>query len=67
MLCGCTKEKVRLIKMGDEKSFGSAHSVKLKRKIWQALERTPRGRGWGWKGDERRGTERYQMYRIKTQ
>lgn len=57
MLCECTKEKITLIKVGDEKSFCSAHRVKLERKIWQTLERTPRGWGWGWKGDERRSTE----------
>lgn len=41
-----------LVKMGDERSFGSAHRVNLKRKIRQALERAPRQ--WGRGGKETR-------------
>lgn len=61
LLCGCTQEKIALVKMGDEKSFGSAHRLNRKLKIWEALERTLRYWGQGWKGDEGRGMERYQM------
>lgn len=57
----CYVDNTVLAEMGDEQSFGSAHRVNLKRNIWQALERAPGWWGQGWKGDEGRGMERYQM------